>query len=91
MKLDRLYPRLSFILVFTAIVAHCIAQQEILLVLLAGALAVASRSVCEGPRGRALPRPWSLLLTCVALVWAVVMMGAHLMPARSMLLEPELA
>ncbi|MAA52598.1 MAG: hypothetical protein CMJ41_06185 [Phycisphaerae bacterium] len=72
MKLDRLYPRLSFILVFTAIVAHCIAQQEILLVLLAGALAVASRSVCEGPRGRALPRPWSLLLTCVALVWAVV-------------------
>ncbi len=72
MKLDRLYPRLSFLLVFTAIVAHCMAQQELLLVLVAGALTVASRSVCEGPRGRVLPRPWSLFLTCVALIWAVL-------------------
>ena len=72
MKLDRLYPRLSFLLVFTAIVAHCMAQEELLLVLVAGALTVASRSVCEGPRGRVLPRPWSLFLTCVALLWAVL-------------------
>lgn len=72
MNLDRLYPRLSFVLVFTAIVAHCIAQQELLLVLIGGALAVASRSICEGPRGRVLPRQWSLLLTGIALTWAVV-------------------
>lgn len=72
MNLDRIYLRLSFVLVFIAIVAHCIAQQELLLVLIAGTCAAASRYICEGPRGRVLPRSWSLLLTGIALAWAVV-------------------
>jgi len=72
MNLERIYLRLSFVLVFTAIVAHCIAQQALLLVIFTGTCAVASRPICEGPRGRVLPRPWSLLLTAIALIWSVV-------------------
>lgn len=72
MNIERMYMRLSFVLVFTAIVAHCIAQQGLLLVLITGTCAAASRSICEGPRGRVLPRPWSLLLTAIALTWSVV-------------------
>jgi transglutaminase-like putative cysteine protease len=72
MNLERLETRLSFALVFTAIVAHCVAQHALWLVLVAGALAVGSRYVCDGPRGLTLPRPISLLLTGIALVFATI-------------------
>lgn len=72
MNLSKFYPRLSFALVFTAIVAHCVAQHDLWLVLVAGMLAVLSRIVCEGPRGLVLPRQWSLLLTAIALVWCCI-------------------
>ena len=72
MNLERLETRLSFALVFTAIVAHCVAQHALWLVLVAGALAVGSRYVCDGPRGLTLPRTVSLLLTGIALVFATV-------------------
>ncbi len=68
MNLARLESRMCFALVFTAIVAHCIAQHAILLVLVSGMLAVGSRYVCEGPRGLTLPRPISLLLTAIVMV-----------------------
>jgi len=72
MIIERLETRLSFALVFTAIVAHCVAQHALWLVLVAGALAVGSRYVCDGPRGLTLPRPVSLLLTGIALVFATI-------------------
>ena len=68
MNLARLESRMCFALVFTAIVAHCIAQHALLLVLVSGMLAVGSRYVCEGPRGLTLPRPVSLLLTAIVMV-----------------------
>ena len=83
MNLERLETRLSFALVFTAIVAHCIAQHALGLVLVAGALAIGSRYVCEGPRGLTLPRQISLLFTGIALV--IAMIGLLADPSRAMM------
>lgn len=83
MNLERLETRLSFALVFTAIVAHCIAQHALGLVLVAGALAIGSRYVCEGPRGLTLPRQISLLFTGIALV--IAMVGLLADPSRAMM------
>lgn len=56
MKLLRSFHALSFALVFISIVALCLAQQSISLLLVAGALAAISWTITEGPRGRRLPR-----------------------------------
>ncbi|MEE2908532.1 MAG: transglutaminaseTgpA domain-containing protein [Planctomycetota bacterium] len=72
MSLLRLYPLMSFALVLLAIVAQCLSQRHPWLLLLAGGLAALSRTVSEGPRGVALPRAISLMLTAIALVWAAV-------------------
>jgi heme exporter protein D len=82
MNLERLETRLSFALVFIAIVAHCIAQHALGLVLVAGALAIGSRYVCDGPRGLTLPRSVSLLFTAFALT--ISMVGLLADPSRAM-------
>jgi len=56
MRLLTNFPRLCFLLVLLSIVGLCVAQANMQLLLVAGALAVISWYVTEGPRGRSLPR-----------------------------------
>jgi hypothetical protein len=63
MKLLRRYPVMAFTLVLLSIVASCIAQGSFGLMTVAGGLAAMSWFVTEGPRGRALPRWVSNILT----------------------------
>ena len=63
MKLLRSYPLMAFALVMLGIVGQCIAQSSLGLLTVAGSLAAMSWFVTEGPRGRALPRWVSNILT----------------------------
>lgn len=56
MRLLTNFPRLCFIMVLLSILGLCIAQENMQLLLVAGALAAISWYVTEGPRGRSLPR-----------------------------------
>lgn len=55
MKLLRSYPLLAFLLVLVAIAGYSLAQQSLVLLIVAGTLAVVSWFVTEGPRGRTIP------------------------------------
>ena len=70
MNLLRMYPLMSFAVVLLAIVAQCLSQRNPWLLVLAGGLAALSRTISDGPRGMALPRAISLILTCIALLWS---------------------
>jgi transglutaminase-like putative cysteine protease len=72
MNLLRTFPIMAFGLMLLSIVGLCVAQHSVELLLVAGALAVVSWYVTEGPRGRHLP-PWvSTLLTLAVLINLVV-------------------
>ncbi|MCZ6836943.1 MAG: DUF3488 and transglutaminase-like domain-containing protein [Planctomycetota bacterium] len=65
MKLLRSYPFLAFLLVLLSILGFCLTQQSLVLLIVAGTLAVVSWFVTEGPRGRTIPVWLSHLLVLV--------------------------
>ena len=68
MKLLRHYPLLAFLLVMVSIIGVSLTQHSMTMALVAGALAVMSWFVTEGPRGRTLPA-WvsNILVVAVSL------------------------
>lgn len=72
MNLLKLYPLMSFAVILLAIVSQCLSQRHPWLLLVAGGLAALSRTVSEGPRGITFNRPVSLVLTCIALIWCLM-------------------
>lgn len=71
MKLLRSYRKLQFALVFTAILAQCIALANFPLLVVAGTLAFLSWYITEGPHGKSVP-PWvARLLVLVVFLYAV--------------------
>ncbi|MHC5024591.1 MAG: transglutaminaseTgpA domain-containing protein, partial [Planctomycetota bacterium] len=77
MKLLRSFPLLAFALVLLSIVGLCVAQKSVGLLLVAGALAVTSWYVTEGPRGRSLPRWVSNVLVLAVSLNVVVDLLQH--------------
>ncbi|TVQ54971.1 MAG: DUF3488 domain-containing protein [Phycisphaerales bacterium] len=66
MKLLQRFPFMAFVLVLLSIVALCVAQQSVGLLLVAGVLAAVSWYFTEGPRGRSLPSWVAKLLMLTA-------------------------
>ena len=66
MKLLQRFPFMVFVLVLLSIVALCVAQQSVGLLLVAGVLAAVSWYFTEGPRGRSLPSWVARLLMLTA-------------------------
>lgn len=78
MKLLRHFPLLSHIFLLVSILAACLAQDAMLLLLLAGGFGAASWLVTEGPRGVSLTRRWSLILSATVAMWAGVLITGDL-------------
>lgn len=78
MKLLRHFPLLSHIFLLVSILAACLTQDAMLLLLVAGGFAAASWLVTEGPHGVSLTRRWSLILSAIVAVWAGVMINGDL-------------
>lgn len=79
MRLLRSYPALSFALVLVSIIALCLAQGNVGLLIISGALAALSWYITEGPRSKHLPR-WvsNVLVIAVSLhVVADLMQNRH--------------
>ena len=62
MRLLRSFPVLAFCLVLLSLAGYCLSQKSLVLLLVAGTLAIVSWYVTEGPRGRNLPSWASHLL-----------------------------
>ena len=62
MRLLRSFPVLAFCLVLLSLAGYCLSQKSLVLLLVAGTLAIVSWYVTEGPRGRTLPSWASHLL-----------------------------
>jgi len=71
MSLLRHFGALSHVLVLLSILAACLSQDAIWMLVTAGGVGAASRVVTEGPRGVTLGRRTSLLLTAIILAVAV--------------------
>ncbi|MCH7573315.1 MAG: hypothetical protein IH891_10405, partial [Planctomycetes bacterium] len=52
MRLLRSFPVLAFCLVLLSLAGYCLSQKSLVLLLVAGTLAIVSWYVTEGPRGR---------------------------------------
>lgn len=78
MRLLHHFPLLSHMFLLVSILAACLAQDAMLLLLLAGGFAAASWLVTEGPRGVFLTRRWSLILSAAVAIWAVVLISSDL-------------
>ena len=77
MRLLGTFPMLALALVIFSIVSLCLAQQSILLLVVAGVLAAMSWYVTEGPRGRALPRWTTNILIVAVCVGVLVDLAQH--------------
>lgn len=62
MRLLRTFPILAFCLMLLSLAGYCLSQESLVLLLVAGTLAIMSWYVTEGPRGRTLPSWASHLL-----------------------------
>ncbi len=78
MTLLRHFPLLSYAFLLVSILAACLAQDALWLLLIAGGAAAGSWVITEGPRGVHLGRRTSLILSGVAAVWAGVLIAGDL-------------
>lgn len=84
MRLLRSFPLLAFAVALLGIAGYCIAAGSIGLLLVAGALAVMSWYVTEGPRGRSLPKWVSNVLLVAVLINFFVDYFQHMAPEEVM-------
>jgi hypothetical protein len=68
MTLLRHFPALSYAFALVSILAACLAQDAIIMLLFAGGAAVASRLFADGPRAKHLTRGRSLFLTMIIII-----------------------
>jgi len=78
MTLLRHFPLLSHAFLLVSILAACLAQDALWLLLIAGGAAAASWIVTEGPRGLHLSRRMSLILSGLTAVWAGIWIAGDL-------------
>lgn len=78
MTLLRHFPMLSHAFLLVSILAACLAQDAMWLLLLAGGAAAGSWVVTEGPRGLHLTRRASLILSGVTAIWAGILIAGDL-------------
>ncbi|MDP7030193.1 MAG: transglutaminase domain-containing protein [Phycisphaerales bacterium] len=84
MTLVRWFPILSYAFALVSILAACLAQDALLMLLFAGGAAVASRLITEGPGGRHLARRGSLVLTIVLILVVGYQVAANPSPEEAM-------
>jgi hypothetical protein len=78
MTLLRHFPLLSHAFLLVSILAACLAQDAVWLLLIAGGAAAASWVITEGPRGVHLSRRVSLMLSGATAIWAGVLVAGDL-------------
>ena len=71
MKLLRSFPFLAYLLMLVSITGYCIAQGSLVLLLIAGTIALVSWFVTEGPRGRTMPAWVSHLMVLAVSLYVV--------------------
>ncbi len=84
MTLVQRFPILSYAFALVSILAACLAQDALLMLLTAGGAAVASRLMTEGPRGWCLGRWSSLALTMLLIAIVGVRVAANASPEEAM-------
>ncbi|MCC6679551.1 MAG: DUF3488 domain-containing protein [Phycisphaeraceae bacterium] len=72
MKVDKIFRGLVFAQVLLGVVAFCIAERNVGMLLIAGSLTVLSRYVTEGPAGWSVPR-WMLNLLAAAAICGLLL------------------
>ena len=84
MTLLRHFPSLSYAFALVSILAACLAQDAIIMLLFAGGAAVASRVFAEGPWAKHLTRGRSLFLTMIVIVCIGMWIVANPTPEDAM-------